>query len=195
MSTSFEFLPRTSRRIREYRILPLVFIGLAAVFALGAFFLRGSAQRMQERFETESAAIEKRKLELVNEALALIPIEDPLPSLAKAIESHNKTLIGPRFSWTILLKTLESVIPEKAVLLSLTNPASGKPEFRPNDRNFLLSVVVADEDSANNFYRRLSSITTFQNLTFTPRDRKTWQGAEGTAIDITFRFVEGEVLP
>ena len=192
MSTSFEFLPRSSRRVREDLRFPAVFILLALFLALAGFYLRGAAQRLQTTFEAESATIEKRKTELLQEALAMIPEVSIASDLETRINQHNLACIGPRFPWSRMLKTLEQTLPNDSVISSINNPRTGKPQFQSGDREFSLTVAVPDVDIANSFYSRLSALSSFQNLSFTPKGEMSVQGRRGTAIDISFRYQEAD---
>jgi len=193
MSTSFEFLPRPARRIRVFWILPAILGGLLGVAGLGALFLRSEVNRLHDRFEQDTRTLDSRKQELVTEGLALIPDAGRLADLELRILEHNQALIGPRISWTRLLKALEGVLPEESVIISILNGQTGKASFGPDDRQLAFTVLVADVTAANEFYRKLSGIPEFQGLAFTPHGEMTWQSRKGTAIDVAFSFVEGGV--
>ncbi len=190
MSTSFEFLPRSSRRVQEDLRFPAAFILSALVIVLSAWWLQGAAHQLQGQYERQASGITQKKQELLNQALALIPPPDAISALSARINRHNRACIGPRFSWSRLLSTLEQTLPEDSVISSIVNPRTGKSFFESNDRDFALTVVVADVDVANAFYSRLSAMSSLQNLTFTPRNEVTIQGRRGTAIDVAFRYQE-----
>ncbi|HNV70830.1 MAG TPA: hypothetical protein PKO06_14105 [Candidatus Ozemobacteraceae bacterium] len=192
MSTGFEFLPRSSRRIHADLRFPAAFILLALGLSVGAWWLLGTTRHLQQEYRQKSAGLTTRKQELLQDALALIPAPDTLAAMEARINRHNVACIGPRFPWSRLLSILEQALPEDSVISSILNSRTGRPQFASGDREFALTVVVADVDVANTFYSRLSAITSFQNLSFTPKNEVTIQGRRGTAIEISFRFQEGD---
>ncbi len=191
MTTSFEYLPRSSRRVHQGWTAPAIFLATALAFGGTAWWLRGAAQRLQETYSSEAAAIDRRTAELASQTAALLPDPGPLIDLRRRVIRHNTALIGPRTPWTRIFTVLEEVMPADAVLARIERASTGRPEFPGGAVDLRLKVVVGSLQTANQLYLRMSADPRFDGLGFTPKGELVHLGRPGIGIDVTFRFREG----
>jgi len=188
MATSFEFLPRSARRIAFDRRLPVIFFVTLFVFGLIGFYFKKTSGDLQIDFEREASMIRQRTEEIESRTIALLPDGKEIANLEAEIEENNFALIGPRTSWAELFQTLEEELPDDAVVAKIENPKTGTSVFQAGENEIRLLVVVLNQDSANSFYRKISSKKCFQSLSFTPKGDYVYGGRKGLGIEIVFKF-------
>ncbi len=188
VGTNFEFLPRASRRIVYDWKMPILFVSVVFITGIFGLYIKETAAEFQSKYDSEAHNIEVRANELTEKALRCVPDSKILLDLENEIKSHNFSLIGPRTSWGELFQAIESELPEGAVIAKIENSKSGAQIFPAGENEFRLQVIVSDSDTANAFYRRISTRKAFQSLSFTPKGEQSHGGRKGIAVEISFRF-------
>lgn len=192
MTTNFEFLPRSSRRVHLGWKAPAAFLITGLTFLGTAGWLHVTARDLQSAYEREVATIEVRAAELASAAMAILPDPGPIEALRDRVIRHNTALIGPRTPWTRIFDVLEEFLPADAVVARLDRLSSGKPEFPGGALDLKILLVVAQIEAANQFYLKLSSDRRFDEVSFMPRGEMVHQGRSGIGIEVSFRFIEGK---
>lgn len=192
MTTNFEFLPRSSRRVHFGWKAPAAFLITGLTFLGIAGWLHVSAGDLEAAYEREVANIEGRAAELASEAMAILPAPGPIQALRDRVIRHNTALIGPRTPWTRIFDALEELLPADAVVARLDRMSSGKPEFPGGALDLKILLVVAQIEAANQFYLKLSGDRRFDEVSFMPRGEMAHQGRTGIGVEVSFRFNAGK---
>ena len=191
MATKFEFLPRAQRRLPLDWRLPGVFVVLLLLSVLLSTILRFSADRLQRHLDQQSQLIEGRRRELMSGAWALVPDPATVSTVHQDIVRHNFSLIGEQPLWSDFFTIFEEDLPPTAVIVKVENPHSGTSGFASSERDFLLQVMVPDNETSNQLFSRLSARKSLQSLSFTPKGEAAFQGRKGIAIEIVFHLEAG----
>ncbi len=188
MSTAFEFLDKGQRRIRFPRVVFLVSILIAVASAILHIFILDSTERLQKQRGDVAARVELAAQKAVKEASDQLPGEGELAEAERLTELFNLSMGPVRSSWTRFFNALERVLPDNVVLLAIENSKTGKPVFKPEDKDFRLRIAVPDIDAANYLYRKFSDEKSFSSMNFTPKGEIRYQGNTGISVEINLTF-------
>lgn len=190
MASSFEFLSRSDRcprkPVKSFVLFVILFLGLGAQ----VWSLKRQIRMEQERLEAMQVEITRETQQLMERAKKTVPPATEVATIRKRIETHNKSLIGPRSSFIRLFTMLEEWLPDGAATIQVESIRGGRPApiLVPEDRLFRLTVIFNDFPTISSFYRRLAQSKNVSGLFFQRKGRKDWQGRSGEAVEFTFRL-------
>lgn len=191
MANTFEFLPRSQRRLAMPMRLPIFLAALIIAAIGGHVFLQKSTESAQQNMVIAQKIIDDCRNQIASEVKS-IPFDPAIFTKLKGdIELHNYSLNQPRSAWYKLFSFLEIILPDDAVVARLENRKTSLPVFEPGNIDFAVGIILPDLVAVNSLYRRLNELSQLKNLSFDQQGERVYQNRKGVAVQVGFQ-IEGK---